>query len=378
MSEPVRILIVEDVSSDFDLAQREIRKVVNECVFQHVQTQQDFLHALETFQPNLILSDYQMPGFDGLTALKLAQEHAKLTPFIIWTGTMGEDVAVECMKAGAVNYILKENIKRLGPAVVHALEEGRLLLEHQRAAEIIQNNEKRFRALIENGLDIISLLAVDGTLLWESPATVRTFGYEQDEFLGHNIFQLMHPDDLAWTSERFATLVKEPGSREQGIFRLRHHDGTWRWTEAVVTNLLHEPSVQAIVINYRDISARKHAEENLRTLNRELEQRVAESTSELRLANEQLEIELFQGQQLAEELIIEQKLLQTLMDNIPDTIYFKDTASRFTRINRAQPGFWVLAPWQKRSAKQISTSKRQNLPAVSTKKNNASLRPVNR
>src|SRR5688572_18043729 len=156
MSEPVHILIVEDEPSDFDLAQREICKAVNECVVQQVQTQSDFLRALNTFQPDLILSDYQLPGFDGLTALKLAQEHAKLTPFIIWTGTMGEDVAVECMRAGAVNYILKENIKRLGSAVVHALEERRLLLEHQRAAEIIQNNEKRFRALIENGLDNIS------------------------------------------------------------------------------------------------------------------------------------------------------------------------------------------------------------------------------
>ena len=296
MSEPVRILIVEDMSSDFDLAQREIRKAVNNCVFQQVQTKPDFLDALNAFQPDLILSDYQMPSFDGLTALKLAQEHAKLTPFIIWTGTMGEDVAVECMKAGAVNYILKENIKRLGTSVAHALEERRLLLEHRRAAEIIQNNEKRFRALIENGLDNISLLAADGTLMWESPATVRTLGYEPDEFLGHNIFQLMHPDDLNWASERFAKLLQEPGSREQGIFRLRHHDGTWRWTEAVVTNLLHEPSVEAIVINYRDITERKQAEEMLKE---------------------------------------ERNLLRTLIDHLPDRIFVMDAQGRKTLSNTA-------------------------------------------
>jgi len=95
MSEPVRILIVEDAPTDFELAQREIRKAVNDCVFQQVQTRQDFLGALETFQPDLILSDYQMPSFDGMAALQLTQVHAKLTPFIIWTGTMSEDVAVE-------------------------------------------------------------------------------------------------------------------------------------------------------------------------------------------------------------------------------------------------------------------------------------------
>ena len=91
MSEPVRILIVEDAPTDFELAQREIRKAVHDCVFQQVQTRQDFLGALETFQPDLILSDYHMPSFDGMSALQLAQEDAKLTPFIIWTGTMSED-----------------------------------------------------------------------------------------------------------------------------------------------------------------------------------------------------------------------------------------------------------------------------------------------
>src|SRR5688572_1970964 len=260
MNEPVRILIVEDVSSDFDLAQREIRKAINDCVFQQVQTRQDFLGALETFQPDLILSDYQMPRFDGMSALQLAQEHAKLTPFIIWTGTMGEDVVVELMKAGAVNYILKENIKRLGIAVAHALEERRLLLEHKQAEETIYNNEKRFRALIENGRDNISLLAVDGTLLWESPATIRSLDYAPDEFLGRNIFELIHPDDRKWISELYAKLLQEPGSRQDGDFRLRHRDGSWRWNEATVTNMLNEPGVNAIVVNYRDITERKQAE----------------------------------------------------------------------------------------------------------------------
>ena len=260
MSEPVRILIVEDTSSDFDLAQREICKAVSDVVFQQVQTMEDFLGALETFQPDLILSDYHMPSFDGLTALKLTQERAKLTPFIIWTGTMGEDIAVEMMRAGAVNYILKDNIKRLGPAVAHALEERRLLLEHRRAEETIRINEKRFRALIENGRDNISLLAMDGTLLWESPATVRSLGYVQDEFVGHNMFDLMHPDDLQWASELYAKLLQEPGSRQDGVFRLRHKDGSWRWHEATGTNMLSESGVSAIVVNYRDITERKQAE----------------------------------------------------------------------------------------------------------------------
>ncbi|HEX9333138.1 MAG TPA: PAS domain S-box protein, partial [Anaerolineales bacterium] len=264
MKKPTRILIVEDNTADVDLAKHAIRKVLKACEFQVVQTRKDFLEALETFQPAVILSDYSLPHFDGMKALKLALKHSPLTPLIIWTGSISEDIAVDCMKAGANNYVLKENIKRLGPAVIHALEERQLLLERKQAEEVLQNSEKHFRSLIENGLDNISLLAADGTLLWESPATVRTLNYAPNEFVGRSIFELMHPDDLEWTHNLYTKLIQEPGSHQRGVFRLRHSDDTWRWVEAIVTNMLNEPGVNAIVINYRDVTERKQTEEALR------------------------------------------------------------------------------------------------------------------
>ncbi|HLF73706.1 MAG TPA: PAS domain S-box protein [Anaerolineales bacterium] len=264
MSKPIRILIVEDLAADAELAGREIRKVIKECEFRQVETRRDFLAALDDFQPDLILADYHLPTFDGMKALKLTVERAPLTPLIIWTGSLSEDIAVDCMKAGANNYVIKENIKRLGPAVMHALEERRLLLERHQAEAALEKNERRFRALIENGLDNISLLAADGTLLWESPAVFRTLDYEPDQFVGRNIFELMHPGDLDWTRELYGKLIQEPGSRQRGTFRLRHSNGTWRWVEAIVTNMLDEPSVNAIVVNYRDITERKQTEEKLR------------------------------------------------------------------------------------------------------------------
>ena len=264
MKETSRILIVEDKPADADLAKHTLQKVLKDCEFQVVETRTDFLNSLEVFQPDVILSDYTLPRFDGMKALKLALDHAPLTPLIIWTGSISEDVAVECMKAGANNYILKDNIKRLGPAVIHALEERQLLLERKQAEEALQNSEKRFRALIANGLDNISLLKADGTLIWESPATIRMLDYAQDEFIGRNIFALMHPDDLDWTRDLYAKLIQEPGSHQRGTFRLRRSDGTWRWVDAIVTNMLNEPGVNAIVVNYRDITEQKEAEEALR------------------------------------------------------------------------------------------------------------------
>ncbi|HAV78527.1 MAG TPA: hypothetical protein DCX53_14355 [Anaerolineae bacterium] len=139
------------------------------------------------------------------------------------------------------------------------------LAERRRAEDTIKQSENRFRALIEHGRDNISLLASDGTLLWESPATIRSLGYKPDEFKGHNIFELIHPQDQEWIQEIFAKLINEPGDSQDGIFRLKHASGTWQWVEATATNLLDEPSVSAIVINYRDVTERKQAEEALKT-----------------------------------------------------------------------------------------------------------------
>ena len=264
MKESTHILIVEDKAADADLAKRVILKSLKNCEFQVVHTRKNFLQALQTFQPDVILSDYSLPQFDGMQALQLTLNDAPLTPFLIWTSSISEDVAVDFMKAGASNYVLKENPKRLGPAIVRALEEKELIVAHKRAEEALQNNERRFRALVQNGLASIALLTADGTLIWESPAITGTLNYAPNEHLGRNFFhELMHPDDLPWTQEIYARLVQEPGSSHHGICRLRHASGQWHWVEAIITNMLHEPGINAIVANYRDVNEHKQSEEAL-------------------------------------------------------------------------------------------------------------------
>jgi PAS domain S-box-containing protein len=140
---------------------------------------------------------------------------------------------------------------------------ARDITEQEQAKNALHASERRFRALIENGLDNISLLAVDGTLLWESPAVTSTLGYAPEQFVGHNIFELVHPDDLEWTRELYAQVLQQTGKSRRGTFRLRDHKGKWRWVEAIATNMLNERDIEAIVINYRDITARKQAEDAL-------------------------------------------------------------------------------------------------------------------
>jgi PAS domain S-box-containing protein len=177
MDRPIRILIVEDLPTDAELAEWEIRKAIGPCEFRRVETRQDYVAALGTFQPDLIVSDYRLPYFDGLAALKLALERAPLTPVLIWTGSLNEDIAVECMKAGAVNYVIKEHIKRLGPAVIHALEEKRVRQERLRAEQALRESEERFRSLYENTTIGLYRTTPDGRILMANPAAVRMLGY---------------------------------------------------------------------------------------------------------------------------------------------------------------------------------------------------------
>ena len=135
------------------------------------------------------------------------------------------------------------------------------ITERKLAEKALRASELRFRSMIEHGMDNISLLTADGVLLWENPAAVQMLGYPYDQFKGKNIFELMHPDDLEKTQMQFAKILDQHGNIEHGSFRLKHANNSWRWVEAIGTNLLQEPSVGAIVINYRDITERWMAEQ---------------------------------------------------------------------------------------------------------------------
>jgi DNA-binding NtrC family response regulator len=126
MSRPYRILHVEDLPSDAYLVEREIRKVLDNCEIKLVETKVSFSIALKEFKPDIILSDISLLDFDWLTAFRLTSEQSPLTPFIIVTGSTDIDYASECMKAGVMDFVSKENIQKLGPSVLHALEQNKI------------------------------------------------------------------------------------------------------------------------------------------------------------------------------------------------------------------------------------------------------------
>ncbi len=129
--------------------------------------------------------------------------------------------------------------------------------------EISLQSDQRFRALIEHSSDAISLLTPEGTVTYASPSTRRVTGYSAEELVGRNGFTLLHPEDLEDVRQQFTGILDQPGHSITVEGRFRHADGTWRWVEATLTNLLADPAVGAVVCNYRDITQRKQGQERL-------------------------------------------------------------------------------------------------------------------
>ena len=125
----LRILMLEDSNADGELVRYELRKAHVTFSFRRVNTEHAFVKELGEFSPDVILSDYELPGFDGLTALTLAKDINPSLPFIMVTGSLDDRTRVECMKAGADDYVMKDNLRRIGAAVQQALARNRVLAE---------------------------------------------------------------------------------------------------------------------------------------------------------------------------------------------------------------------------------------------------------
>src|SRR5206468_13077426 len=133
MSTPIQILIIEDRPADAELMLRELRQSDFECWSRRVEIESEFLACLDDEEPDLILADYSLPRFDALRALRLLQARGLDIPLIVVTGSMSEEAAVECMKQGATDYLLKDRLARLGEAVKQTLQQTQLRREKRRA-----------------------------------------------------------------------------------------------------------------------------------------------------------------------------------------------------------------------------------------------------
>ena len=252
----VRMLLLEDNDADAELVEVELRRAELDFTARRVVTRPDFERALREFHPDIIVSDHQLPQFSGVAALELARARAPHAPFILLTGSLDEETAVEYMKAGAADYILKGRLTRLGPAVRGALERERMTRQ-------LREREEYFKSLIEQAMDIIAVLDADGAVRYASPSVLPLLGYGAEELVGQHIFDLVHPDDIGPALRVFAEGVATgQGGRLLGL-QVRHKDGTYRSLEAIGRFLLDDPVVRGVVINARDVTERRSLERQL-------------------------------------------------------------------------------------------------------------------
>ncbi len=280
MHRPLRVLIVEDSEDDAELLLYELERHGYDPISERVDTPVAMNAALHTQQWDIVIADYTLPNFSAPAALKLLKEKALDLPFIIVSGTIGEDIAVAAMKAGAHDYLMKGTLARLAPAVERELREASERRQRRVAEQTVRQNEERFRLLIENALDIITILGTDGLIRYESPSVEKVLGYKPEELVGKNILEYIHSQDLENVLNILNQVMQNPKVALSIEFRFLHQDGSWRILEAVGQKFMDSvvgrgsnlpQEISSIVINSRDITERKRAEEMRHALEKERE-----------------------------------------------------------------------------------------------------------
>lgn len=268
MNEAIRVLIVEDDPMDAELMTREFRRdgLVAECV--RVQTEREYLAELDR-KPDVILSDSSLPEFDGLEALDLLNKRGLDIPFILVSGRVGEDFAVEAMKRGACDYLLKDRLARLGEAVRRAVEQRRLRMERAWAVEALRQSEERYRLVSEASSDYVYSLVVnpEGSVSceWITEPFTRITGFNAAQINARGWASLYHADDEATTAVHLERLLG--GSSASMEVRIVTGDGRVRWIrvhERPVFSKENAARVERIYGAAQDITEQKGLEEQLR------------------------------------------------------------------------------------------------------------------
>jgi two-component system cell cycle sensor histidine kinase/response regulator CckA len=262
----LRILSLEDVAYDVELMERELRKEDIPYELKRVDTREAFLAALDEFRPDIILADYSLPQFSALEALKLLQKRKSTVPVILVTGSHSEEAAVECMKEGAEDYILKASLTRLPSALQNALRKKEAERHKETAEQALLQSEAQYRLITENTRDLICLLDAQNHFIYASPSYELVLGYRPADLIGRDYAELIHEDDMPRARTALEQARRQRRQRTAEL-RHQHRDGHWVLFESAASLPAEtEGMPRRVVMVSRDISDRKKAEQEIEHL----------------------------------------------------------------------------------------------------------------
>ena len=328
----LRILNLEDEPLDTELIHATLTDGGIACEIARVQTRADFVAALEQEGFDLVLSDYSLPSFDGLSALQIRQEISPELPFILVSGTLGEDAAIESLTSGATDYVLKHRLERLVPAVRRAVREAEERIKRKRTEKALRRSEERLHLAAEStGLGTWDFNPVTGDLRWDERCKAL-FGLPPEAEVDYGLFlEGLHPEDREWVDQVVQSTL-EPESRGEYDIEYRTvgiEDGLERWVAARGRALFDEAGRAVRFIGaVLDITERKRAEEALRRVREAERNRIARDLHDgalqdltYALAEAQLIRTLSEDQQLNARLDQEIAALKRAAQELRSAVY---------------------------------------------------------
>jgi len=270
MENEMRLLMVEDVPTDAELELRELRRAGMRVAHRLVDTEAAFREELNKFQPELIISDFSMPHFDGMWALSLARELAPDVPFLFVSGTIGEEYAIRALKNGATDYVLKNNLVRLPAAVARALQDSAERAARRKAERELEETRSRLDSIISSLSDVVwSVSPVPYRMLYVSRAReavwrlpVQAFYDDPDAWL-----KRIHPDDLERVERSWRAALR--GGVFDAVYRIVHDNGAVRWIHDRAKSIRDDSgNVERLDGIARDITEIKLQEQRIARLSR--------------------------------------------------------------------------------------------------------------